>query len=89
MIGPECVKYVEREMDDFCWAEFGESMRGFVDGCASDFAGDYDQTLEEYYEERGPLYEDLDWEDELRYTLRLESDDDEELDRIVLEAYKG
>jgi threonine synthase len=60
-LGPDCERVAWAEIESFCQSLFGMSWTEFADGCMEDFAGDNDQTLDEYKAENGDYGKQLWW----------------------------
>ena len=57
--GPDCEKVAREEMDAFTRKQTGESLEENFDDLDSEFAGDYDQTVEEYQKQNGRSADDI------------------------------
>jgi len=58
-LGPDCEKKGRKEAEAFCQKLNNETLDEFFDDCDRDFAGDADQTLEEYQAINGRSAENL------------------------------
>jgi len=52
-LGADCLKVARQEAETFCKETFRMTWDKFFDSCDSEFAGDNDQTVQEYQKENG------------------------------------